>query len=156
MPNNSTILKVFSQCVYAIRDSKLIRRESRKDKEFHFQNWVSERLEDTNLHFETGGRNTYPDFRMVHFAEGYEVKGLAYPGREATYDSNSQVPSGSHNGRTIFYIFGRYPAEPDDDAYPVLDLVICHGDFLNADHEYIHENKSVKGFGSYSEKKQIN
>jgi hypothetical protein len=29
--------------------------------------------------------------------------------------------------------------------------VICHGDFLNADHEYIHKNKSVKGFGSYGD-----
>jgi hypothetical protein len=26
-----------------------------------------------------------------------------------------------------------------------------HGDFLNADHNYIHENKSVKGFGSYGD-----
>jgi hypothetical protein len=30
-------------------------------------------------------------------------------------------------------------------------MVICHGDFLNADHDYIHENKSVKGFGSYGD-----
>jgi hypothetical protein len=35
--------------------------------------------------------------------------------------------------------------------YPVLDLVICHGDFLNADHDYIHQNKSIKGFGSYGD-----
>lgn len=98
-----------------------------------------------------GGRNSYPDFRMVHIPEGYEVKGLAYPGREITYDSNSQVPSGNHNGRIIFYIFGRYPKEPDGDTYPVLDLVVCHGDFLNADHEYVHKNKSIKGFGSYGD-----
>jgi hypothetical protein len=48
-------------------------------------------------------------------------------------------------------VFGRYPAEPDGDSYPVLDLVICHGDFLNADHDYVHKNKSVKGFGSYGD-----
>jgi len=88
---------------------------------------------------------------MVSFTEGYEVKGLAYPGREVNYDSNSQVPSGSHNGRRIFYVFGRYPAVPDGDTYPVLDLVICHGDFLNADHEYTHKNRSIKGFGSYGD-----
>ncbi len=29
--------------------------------------------------------------------------------------------------------------------------MICHGDFLNADHEYLHKNKSVKGFGSYGD-----
>ncbi len=61
------------------------------------------------------------------------------------------MPSGSHNGRTIFYVFGRYPAEPDGDTYPVLDFVICHGDFLNADHTYVHKNKNVKGFGSYGD-----
>jgi hypothetical protein len=61
------------------------------------------------------------------------------------------VPSGFHNGRTIYYVFGRYPRKSDGDLYPVLDLVACHGDFLNADHEYVHENKSVRGFGSYGD-----
>ena len=62
------------------------------------------------------GIPSYPDFRLVASTDGFEVKGLAYPGREANYDCNSQVPSGSHNGRTIFYIFGRYPADPDGDS----------------------------------------
>lgn len=142
---------IFFHCVSAIRDQKLIHRESQHDKEFHFQNWFKARLNETNLNFEIGGRNTYPDFRLVASTNGFEVKGLAYPGREANYDCNSQVPSGVHNGRTIFYVFGRYPARPDGDSYPVLDLVVCHGDFLNADHEYVHQNKSVKGFGSYGD-----
>jgi hypothetical protein len=103
MSSNSTVFKVFSQCVHAVRDGRLIRRESERDKEFHFQNWVRAQLEETGLHYDVGGRNSYPDFRMVRFTEGYEIKGLAYPGREVTYDCNSQVPSGSHNGRTIFY-----------------------------------------------------
>jgi hypothetical protein len=151
MPTSQPCLEIFVRCVEAMRANKLIRRESRQDKEFHFQNWFNARLGDTRLNFEAGGRNTYPDFRLVASTDGFEVKGLAYPGREANYDCNSQVPSGSHNGRTIFYIFGRYPAEPDGDSYPVLDLVICHGDFLNADHDYVHKNKSVKGFGSYGD-----
>jgi hypothetical protein len=49
-------------------------------------------------------------------------------------------------------VFGRYPkAEDIGNEYPVIDLVICHGDFLNADHEYIHKNRNVKGFGSYGD-----
>src|SRR5437773_7650200 len=151
MPETTTCLDVFARCVGAIQANKLIRRESRQDKEFHFQNWFRARLGETGFNFEVGGRNSYPDFRMVAFTEGFEVKGLAYPGREANYDSNSQVPSGCHNGRTIFYVFGRYPAEPDGVDYPVLDFVLCHGDFLNADHDYVHKNKSVKGFGSYGD-----
>lgn len=135
----------------AVQHHHFIRRESRSDKEFHFQNWIKERFEETGLYYETGGRNSYPDFRLVTFPEGYEVKGLAYPGRESTYDANSQVPSGHHNGRTIFYVFGRYPINPDGDSYPLLDLVVCHGDFLNADHDYIHKNQGVRGFGSYGD-----
>lgn len=151
MPTTSTVFDLFTQCVRAIHNGVFITRQSRQDKEFHFQNWISERLAQTGLYFEAGGRNSYPDFRMVNAADGYEVKGLAYPGREDTYDCNSQVPSGFHNGRTIFYVFGRYPAEPEDDSYPVLDLVICHGDFLNANHDYVHKNKHIKGFGTYGD-----
>jgi hypothetical protein len=144
-------LNVFARCAEGIGGGKLITRETRQDKEFHFQNWFKARLAETGLNFEVGGRNSYPDFRLVVTADGFEVKGLAYPGREANYDSNSQVPSGNHNGRTIYYVFGRYPAQPHGDTYPVLDLVVCHGDFLNADHTYVHKNKSVKGFGSYGD-----
>ena len=151
MPGDSTVLVVFRKCVAAIRAGRLIRRESKQDKEFHFQNWVRSRLGETGFNYEVGGRNTYPDFSIVQLTDGYEVKGLAYPGRELSYDCNSQVPSGYHNGRTIYYIFGRYPRQADGNTYPVLDLVISHGDFLNADHEYVHRNKSVKGFGSYGD-----
>lgn len=142
----------FFRSILAARDSNVfIRRESRQDKEFHFQNWVKARLEELGVPFDQGGRNSYPDFKMVPVAEGYEVKGLAYPGRDMSFDSNSQVPSGYHNGRSNYYVFGRYPAEPDGNEYPVTDLVLCHGDFLNADHEYVHKNKSVRGFGSYGD-----
>ena len=151
MNETTTIFGLFAGCVSAIASHKLIIRESSQDKEFHFQNWFRERLKDSGFPFETGGRNSYPDFRLVQHTEGYEVKGLAYPGRVINYDCNSQIPTGAHNGRTIFYVFGRYPAKPDGKSYPVLDLVLCHGDFLNADHEYVHENKNVKGFGSYGD-----
>lgn len=142
---------IFRQCVEGIQKGMLIRRESSTDKEFHFQNWFEARLKETRLNYEVGGRNSYPDFRLVAATEGYEIKGLAYPGRDASFDSNSQVPSGLHNGRTIYYVFGRYPKKPDGGTYPVTDLVICHGDFLNADHDYVHKNKSVRGFGSYGD-----
>ena len=147
----STVFDLFQSCIYAIAGGVMIHRENQVDKEFHFQHWVQDRIGETSHLFEEGGRNSYPDFRMVNLAEGYEVKGLAYPGRWLNYDSNSQVPTGFHNGRTIYYVFGRYPKLPDGNSFPVLDLVICHGDFLNATHEYEHENKAVRGFGSYGD-----
>jgi hypothetical protein len=146
-----TPLVVFTRCVEAIRQGSLIERVSSTDKEYHFQNWFKARLEEIGVNFEIGGRNSYPDFRMVASTEGYELKGLAYPGRDASFDSNSQVPTGHHNGRSVYYVFGRYPKKPDGNSYPVIDLVICHGDFLNADHDYVHKNKSVKGFGTYGD-----
>lgn len=155
----TTCFSLFEKCVQAIHDGELIESLSAKDKEFHFQNWVQKRLEDLGINYEESGRNTYPDFCLVKYPEGYEIKGLAWPGREKDYDSNSQVPTGLHNGRQIFYVFGRYPADLSKytdqgggrKQYPVVDLVLCHGDFLNADHNYVHKNKSVKGFGSYGD-----
>jgi len=146
-----TAAKAFKHCVEATRKGTLIRRVSSTDKEYHFQDWFHARLKEIGESFEVGGRNSYPDFRMVATTEGFELKGLAYPGRDASFDSNSQVPTGMHNGRTIYYVFGRYPKAPDGDTYPVLDLVVCQGDFLNVDHEYVHKNKSVMGFGSYGD-----
>jgi len=159
MTKKTTVFDVFAQCVQAIHAGELIESVSAKDKEFHFQNWFGNRLQTLALHFESSGRNTYPDFCLVEYPEGYEIKGLAWPGRERDYDSNSQVPTGYHNGRQIFYVFGRYPADLSGYAdqgngskqYPVVDLVVCHGDFLNADHNYVHKNKSVKGFGAYGD-----
>jgi hypothetical protein len=141
---------LFEICVQAIRQGELIHRQG-KDKEFHFQNWCASRLDELGQNFEAGGRNSYPDFRLVHSAEGYEIKGLQYPGREADYDCNSQVPCGRHNGREVYYIFGRYPAKPDGNSYPLIDFVVCHGSFLNADDSYVHKNKSFRGFGSYGD-----
>lgn len=141
---------VFKACVEAVRRGDLIEREG-QDKEFHFQNWFEQRLRALALNFDQPGRNSYPDFRLVNFAEGFELKALAYPGRDATYDSNSQVPCGEHNGRQVYYVFGRYPKKPDGNRYPVLDLVLCHGSFLNADNAYVHKNKGFRGFGSYGD-----
>lgn len=144
--------QVFLECEQARADGELIKRVSSSDKEYHFQNWVQARLDACGLSYDEPGRNTYPDFRMVHHPEGYEVKGLEWPGREADYDSNSQVPTGNHHGREVYYVFGRYPkGERGVDEYPVVDLAVCHGSFLNADTEYVHKNKSFRGFGSYGD-----
>ena len=142
---------VFRECVRAIDNGELIVRINQKDKEFHFQNWCQTRLEKVGVHFEHGGRNIYPDFCLVEKPEGYEIKGLAYPGREKDYDANSNVPTGFHNGRTIFYIFGRYPSDTFESEYPIIDLVLCHGDFMNAQHDYVHKNKHIRGFGTYGD-----
>lgn len=158
-PEKLICLDLFTASVKAIQNGELIEPVSSKDKEFHFQNWFEKRLAETGHYFDLAGRNTYPDFALVHSAEGFELKGLAWPGRERDYDCNSQVPSGFHNGRHVYYVFGRYPNDTKPylpagggvARYPVIDLVMCHGDFLNADHDYVHKNRNVKGFGSYGD-----
>ena len=143
--------ELFIACLAAIEKTVLIERADVNDKEFHFQNWVQARLIDTGFNFDAPGRNSFPDFLMVDTPNGFEVKGLAYPGRGKTYDGNGQVAKGMHNGRSIYYVFGRYPKKPDGNTYPVIDLIICHGSFLNADSNYVHQNKSARGFGSYGD-----
>ena len=105
------VVDMFLQCDQAIRRGRLIHRTSRADKEFHFQDWFQERLDELKVLYDPPARNSYPDFRLVSSPVGYEIKGLAYPGREATYDANSQMPTGFHNGRTVYYAFGRYPKD---------------------------------------------
>lgn len=145
-----SVLDIFVECNKAVVEGVQIERASRSDKEFHFQNWFSSRLVALNLNYDLPARNTYPDFRLVTITVGFELKGLEFPGRIADFDCNSQVPTGMHNGRTIYYVFGRYP-KSKENIYPVLDLVICHGNFLNARHDYIHKNMSFRGFGSYGD-----
>jgi hypothetical protein len=116
---NNTIITVFRRCVESVRNCVLIERVSATDKEFHFQNWFKKRLEQTGLNFESGGRNTHPDFGLVKVANGFELKGLAYPGRDASLDSNSQVPTGFHNGRHIYYEHAVWPGRWDLSAKPV-------------------------------------
>lgn len=149
---DAVISHILAECVRAVEAVVKISRVSTTDKEFSFQNWFGDRLKAISLNFDEPSRNAYPDFRLVDYPLGFETKGLGFPGREANYDCNSQVPTGCHNGRQIYYVFGRYPASTMNEAeYPVYDLVICHGSFLNADTGYVHKNKNLKGFGSYGD-----
>jgi hypothetical protein len=93
---------IFETCCKDINNGELISLESSHDKEFHFQNWFKKRLINANILHDANNRISYPDFILVNYPEGYELKGLAFPGRDKTYDSNSQVPTGLHNGRQIF------------------------------------------------------
>jgi hypothetical protein len=141
----------FLQCEQAIREDVPIVRESARDKEFAVQDWVRGRLDDAGLCYVESGRNTYPDFPLTGDPpEGFEVKSLAHPGRDASYDANSQPPCGVHNERTVFYVFVRYPKE-SRGTYRVHDLVVCHGDFLNPTRDYVHRNQNVPNFGAYGD-----
>lgn len=150
------VFRIFKRIVEAQKEGVLIRRRG-KDKEFHFQNWVGDRIQEAGYKGDVLGRNRYPDFVLSAVPEGYEVKGLEWPGRIETFDANSQLPKGFFNDREIFYVFGRYPKQAEEEneeevqEYPLIDLIICHGSFLNADNTYVHRNKHVLGFGSYGD-----
>ena len=58
MSAKMAIFDVFEKCVTAMRAGDLIQRESRRDKEFHFQNWFQYRIAETGFEFESGGRNS--------------------------------------------------------------------------------------------------
>lgn len=147
----SAVHAVFRQCVLAMRKGALLTGESARDKEFHFQDWFGSRLREAGIEFTMPGRISYPDFVLPGSKEGFELKGLASPGRTRTFDCNSRMPSGEHEGMEMHYVFGRYPKDRSIRGYPLLDLVICHGSFLNSDHSLVTGNRSRKGFGSYGD-----
>jgi len=67
---------IFKACVEAIRNEILIEREGANDKEFHFQNWFRARLKVLAIQFDSPGRNTYPDFRLVKTARRLRTEGI--------------------------------------------------------------------------------
>ena len=75
---SNTFIAIFKHCVEAINQGVLIKRVSSSDKEFHFQNWFQDRLKETGFNFEIGGRNSYPDFRIVKATDGYELIGYSF------------------------------------------------------------------------------
>jgi hypothetical protein len=125
---------------------------SASDKEYGFQDWVRDRLIATGLGFQESGRNGYPDLKLTDTLDGFEVKSLAHPGRIETMDTNSRPPGGFHDGREIYYVFGRYIRDPVNSLTgKVRDLVLYHGDLVDPSRDYEHKNRSFKTFGRYGD-----
>lgn len=142
---------MFLSCDRAVTRGVPIQRSTRGDKEFAVQHWVRDRLDETGVDYVENGRNQYPDFLIEDEpSAGFEVKGLAYPGREVDFDANSAAPAGEHEGRTIYYVFVRYP-NTTDNRYEVSDLVVCPGDAMNPTQGYVHKNRSFRTFGGYGD-----
>jgi hypothetical protein len=146
----SAPVKIFLSLAHGFHNSVPIVRSSQQDKEYHFQNWVERRINTAGLKFEKLGRHGYPDFVLSEHPSGYEVKGLAVPGRIADFDCNSQLPLALQDGRTVYYIFGRYPNSTSLE-FPVHDLVLCSASLLNAETVNNNTNQSFRGAGSYGD-----
>jgi hypothetical protein len=140
---------LFIACSEALDRGELMVKRSRSDKEYFFQDWFEKCLIETlGTSWSSSGRNGYPDFILSNVAEGYELKGLSLPSRK-TIDSNSRYPTEQHRGRSIYYVFGRYPSSSDLQL-PLSDLLICHASFINT-HQQDPKNKSFLGYGSYGD-----
>lgn len=146
----SAPLKIFLSLAHGFHNSVPIVRASQQDKEYHFQNWVQRRIAAAGLQYQKLGRNGYPDFVLTEHPSGYEVKGLAVPGRTADFDCNSQLPLAVQDGRVVYYIFGRYPNSKELE-FPVSDLVLCPASLLNAETVNTNTNQSFRGAGSYGD-----
>ncbi|MFJ6674494.1 hypothetical protein ACIQMJ_25620 [Actinosynnema sp. NPDC091369] len=147
----STAWSIFSACQRAVAE-KIPTSRPANDKEFHFQNWVYDRITEAGYRSSSAGRNTYPDFSIDGTDEAYEVKGITVGSRERDFDSNSALPSGVHQGRQVFYVFGRYDNDKVGGENPVVhDIVIVHGSFLNAGQGFVAANRSLRVLGSYGD-----
>jgi hypothetical protein len=147
----SSVWNILSQCETAVAN-KLTTFRSSNDKEFHFQNWVYDRILDAGYTSSAVGRNTYPDFPIDNELEAYEVKGITAGSREKDFDSNSALPSGEHAGKRVYYVFGRYENVVQGAETPrVLDLVLVDGAFINVGSPFIASNKSLRVLGSFGD-----
>lgn len=146
----SAPLKIYLSLAHGFHNKVPIVRASQQDKEYHFQNWVERRISAAGLQFQKLGRHGYPDFVLSEHPSGYEVKGLAVPGRTADFDCNSQLPLAFQDGRAVYYIFGRYPSSTSLE-FPVHDLVLCPASLLNAETVNTNTNQSFRGAGSYGD-----
>ncbi len=60
------------------------------------------------------------------------------------------MPLAFQDGRTVYYIFGRYPNSASLE-FPVHDLVLCSASLLNAETVNNNTNQSFRGAGSYGD-----
>lgn len=95
------------------------------------------------------GDNCYPDVPLAREPLGFEVKVVKEKSRIWDFDANSHLPSGRYGGIAVYYVFFRYSDE--GSHYAILDLVICHGDFINPVHDYVHVNDNIPSFGGYGD-----
>lgn len=145
--------ELFAKCAEAFEVA--MQPRSAGDKEYFAQDWLAARLDELGWPYMISGRNTYPDFWVGEDDElfGVEVKSLAFarnrPAR-ADFDTNSTIPTGSKDGRDVYTAFFLYTGIGADPR-PIHSFCFLHGDFLNADHELVHENRAVHGFASYGD-----
>ena len=149
-PDDLAVVERIFRAVSEEHRARVVLERKGRDKEFFFQNWFTSVLENQGIAFDEPQRNAYPDYRLVHAPVGVELKGLELPGREATFDCNSQPPRGMHNGRTVFYIFGRYESTEQREL-SLVDLCMFHGDLLDPHGWYRHQNRSFWGFGAFGD-----
>ena len=128
---------------------------SASDKEFFAQDWIQARLDELDYTYVISGRNTYPDFWIGEGKDrfGLEVKSLSSSGGRPArkdFDTNSTIPGGEKQGSPIFTAFFLYTGTGSDPR-PIQSLSVVHGDLLNAERDFVHENKAIHGFGSYGE-----
>jgi hypothetical protein len=132
---------IFQQCVEAIRQGVLIERESAQTKS-SISKIVSRSTHRDRLNFEARRPKFLSRFSNGATTEGYEIKGLLIPAAMLRSIQTVRFLQALIMGEVFTMCLADTRRKPDGNRYPVLDLVICHGAFLNADHEYVHKTST--------------
>jgi len=154
-PQATNAVEIFVQMALAARRGVTMMPRSASDKEYFFQDWFTDRLNEYGKPFVQQGRNSYPDFWVQGTPEeGFEVKSLGFKERPARkdIDFNSTIPSGRKVGKDVFLVFALYTGS---GARPrtAHSLSVAHGDLINSDHALAdeHLNVAIRHFGSYAD-----
>lgn len=156
MPAHATnAVEIFVKMVKAARRGVTMTPRSANDKEYFFQDWFTDRLNEYGQPFIQQGRNSYPDYWVQGTPEeGFEVKSLGFKKRPARkdIDFNSTIPSGQKSGKDVFLVFGLYTGSGGRPR-TAHSLSVAHCDLINSDHALAdeHLNVSIHHFGSYAD-----
>lgn len=128
---------------------------SAADKEFFAQDWIQGRLDELGYSYIISGRNTYPDFWIGEGSNrfGLEVKSLSFSGGRPArkdFDTNSTIPGGEKEGSPVYIASFLYTGTGLNPR-PIHSFCMVHGDLLNAERDFVHENKAIHGFGSFGD-----
>ena len=119
----SLIIKVFRKCYEAIRGGKLIHRESRRDKEYHFQDWFRERLEEVGENFDEPAKQGDV---AIFFVSGHGMNSASGGYYFVAYDTNTDKLSTSGVSWEIFD-----GALKNIKANVLLLADTCHSEFIS-------------------------
>lgn len=141
---------VFKRTAEAIESGRPSASRGLGTKGPRFRDWFGERLDEAGQAYLRPGRGRSSDFQVVDSGDRYYSKGLPHPGRGPMYHAHDANERALPDGHNIYYVVGRYRAGTEGSQFRVLDLIMCHREFLEPIRR-VSADSVIGGYGSYGD-----